>query len=45
MKLLRYILLFFIYTAFATAATASEQKDEPVSVKGIVLGHMSDVYE
>ena len=45
MKLLRYILLFFICTAFATAATASEQKDEPVDVKEIVLGHMSDAYE
>ena len=45
MKLLRYILLFFICTALAPAATASEQKDEPVDVKEIVLGHMSDAYE
>lgn len=45
MKLLRYILLFFICTAFATDVTASEQKDEPVDVKEIVLGHMSDAYE
>ena len=45
MKFLRYILLFFICTAFAPAATASEQKDEPVDVKEIVLGHMSDAYE
>ena len=45
MKFLRYILLFFICTALAPAATASEQKDEPVDVKEIVLGHMSDAYE
>ena len=45
MKLLRYILLFFICTALVPTATASEQKDEPVDVKEIVLGHMSDAYE
>lgn len=45
MKFLRYILLFFICTAFAPAVMASEQKDEPVDVKEIVLGHMSDAYE
>ena len=45
MKFLRYILLIFICTALAPAATASEQKDEPVDVKEIVLGHMSDAYE
>lgn len=45
MKFLRYILLFFICTALAPAVMASEQKDEPVDVKEIVLGHMSDAYE